>query len=586
MSNFLQRLIAVFILVLPLANSATANSVQYISPVPGSKYNNEKTNIIIGYTGKLGSSIVNSNNITVTGSVSGEHKGKVILTEKNYKLLFIPDIPFSLGEKVTVTGVSDLQEFSFYIREIPLTPKREDYCESSFNNKVKNSPFHPDFLISTDSIPPFTIYNSGNTASGYLFISNFNTASVYYRNLLILNNDGTPKWSRQLQASAYDFKKQNSNLITYYEEMLHYFVGRNTSYQLVDTFACGNGYSTDLHELLVLPDGSAWLMSYDPQYVDMSLIVPGGKTNAIVTGLVLQKIDSLKHVVFQWRSWDHFQITDATHEDLLVISIDYVHGNSIEVDTDNNIIISSRHMDEVTKINTQTGNIIWRLGGKNNQFTFTNDTIGFSHQHFARRLSNGHLMLFDNGNYHSPSFSRVIEYNLNETTKTAEISWQYRHSPDIYAFAMGSAQRLSNGNTLIGWGSATTTLTEVNPAGQVVYELSLPSGQMSYRAYRDEWGVMTNVQTEQTADKFELMQNYPNPFNPLTNIKYQIANNSFVSIKIYDINGREIKNLVNEFKPAGYYTVSFNGSNIASGVYFYKIQAGNFSETKKMVLIK
>lgn len=591
MGNFLQRLVIFFIMALPPAYAAGVNSVQYISPVPDSKYNNEKTNIIIGYTGRLSSSILNKSNITVTGSVSGVHKGKLILTEKNYKLIFIPDNPFALGEKVTVAGVSDLQEFSFYIREIALTPKNEDYFESSIINKVKNSPFHTDFLISPDSIPPFTIYNPGNTASGYLFISNFNTSSVYYRNLLILNNDGSPKWAQQLQASAYDFKKQNDNLITYYEEMIHFFVGRNSSYQLVDTFACGNGYSTDIHELVVLEDGSAWLMSYDPQYVDMSLVVPGGKTNAIVTGLVLQKIDSLKHVVFQWRSWDHFQITDATHEDLLVISIDYVHGNSIDVDTDNNIIISSRHMDEITKINTQTGNIIWRLGGKNNQFTVSNDTIGFSHQHFARRLSNGHLMLFDNGNYHSPSFSRVIEYNLNETTKTAEISWQYRHSPDIYAFAMGSSQRLSNGNTLIGWGSATTTLTEVNPAGQVVYELSLPSGQMSYRAYRDEWGVMTNVQSEQVAGDFELLQNYPNPFNPNTIIGYNLKKSSNVVLRVYDILGKEVSTLVNEYQKAGEYKMHFPGSGkdavaLPAGVYFYSLKTDGYQVVKKMVLIK
>jgi hypothetical protein len=85
---------------------------------------------------------------------------------------------------------------------------------------------------------------------------------------------------------------------------------------------------------------------------------------------------------------------------------------------------------------------------------------------------------------------------------------------------------------------------------------------------------------------FELSQNYPNPFNPVTNIKYQIPKDGLVTLKVYDITGREIAKLVNEVKPAGFYTVSFNGSNFASGVYFYRIQSGDFVQVKKMLLIK
>jgi hypothetical protein len=87
-------------------------------------------------------------------------------------------------------------------------------------------------------------------------------------------------------------------------------------------------------------------------------------------------------------------------------------------------------------------------------------------------------------------------------------------------------------------------------------------------------------------DAYSLSQNYPNPFNPVTNIKYQLPKDGFVTLKIFDITGREIANLVKEQKHAGFYTVSFNGSNFASGVYFYRIQSGDFTQVKKMVLIK
>jgi hypothetical protein len=86
--------------------------------------------------------------------------------------------------------------------------------------------------------------------------------------------------------------------------------------------------------------------------------------------------------------------------------------------------------------------------------------------------------------------------------------------------------------------------------------------------------------------KYELSQNYPNPFNPLTKINYSVAKQGLVSLKIFDILGREIKTLVNEVKSPGAYIVDFNGSNLSSGVYFYKIQSGDFMQVKRMILIK
>ena len=89
-----------------------------------------------------------------------------------------------------------------------------------------------------------------------------------------------------------------------------------------------------------------------------------------------------------------------------------------------------------------------------------------------------------------------------------------------------------------------------------------------------------------TPSKFELSQNYPNPFNPTTNISFGMPVNSKVTIKIYDISGREIRTLLNDTKAAGYYTVIFDASGISSGVYFYKIQADGFSDMKRMLLVK
>jgi hypothetical protein len=85
---------------------------------------------------------------------------------------------------------------------------------------------------------------------------------------------------------------------------------------------------------------------------------------------------------------------------------------------------------------------------------------------------------------------------------------------------------------------------------------------------------------------YELGQNYPNPFNPRTTIAYKLPKNGIVSIKVYDVTGREVATIVNENKPAGSYQAVFNGENFSSGIYFYVLRAGDFMQAKKLVLLK
>ena len=90
----------------------------------------------------------------------------------------------------------------------------------------------------------------------------------------------------------------------------------------------------------------------------------------------------------------------------------------------------------------------------------------------------------------------------------------------------------------------------------------------------------------QEPQNYSLKQNYPNPFNPSSKLEFGIPELGFVSLKVYDALGKEVRILVNEIKPTGYYTVEFDGSDLPSGVYFYRLEAGEFSETKRMVLLK
>lgn len=99
-------------------------------------------------------------------------------------------------------------------------------------------------------------------------------------------------------------------------------------------------------------------------------------------------------------------------------------------------------------------------------------------------------------------------------------------------------------------------------------------------------GAITGVQNTSTPTSYELSQNYPNPFNPVTAIRFSIPKDQLVKLSIYDITGKEVAVLVNEVKRAGSYIVEFNAGNLASGVYFYKLSAGEFSSVKKMMLVK
>jgi len=85
---------------------------------------------------------------------------------------------------------------------------------------------------------------------------------------------------------------------------------------------------------------------------------------------------------------------------------------------------------------------------------------------------------------------------------------------------------------------------------------------------------------------FSLFQNYPNPFNPTTSIEYRVGSSEYVTLKVYDVLGREVATLVNEEKLPGEYEIEFDGSQLSSGIYFYKLTSGNFIETKKMIYLK
>ncbi len=576
------------IVLLFIAVAIYSNEVIYVDPVNGAKLINPENNITVGFKSPVNftESDINSS-LIVTGSVSGIHNGSVKILESGKKFIFKPEVLFTAGENISVkfTGVmskmnnsgSKIKNYSFSIskQKLFIDPMKTLEKETGINFQQYQLPLSP---------PVLNVAVNNSPAPGKLF---FAPLTGYESNNTILNADGSVFWYHLNSANTFDFKKQPNGNITYFEYNPPRFTEINSEYTEIHTYSCGNGYITDTHELKVLPNGHALIMAYDPQVVDMSLIIPGGHVNASVIGLIVQEIDQQNNVLFQWRSWDHMQITDATQENLLDSVIDYVHGNAIEPDNDGNLLISSRHLDEITKINKTTGAIIWRLGGKNNMFTI-NDDIPFSHQHDIRRISNGNITFFDNGNFRFPEYSRAVEYSLDETNHIATRVWQFHRDPQAIASWGGNVQRLPNGNTLIAWGGCVNTVTEVKHDGTVVFDGSYSPGIYTYRGYKYDWDPsLVGINSENnTPLEFKLMQNYPNPFNPETNIKFLLNKSAETTVKIYDINGKEVMNCFSGFLNAGSHTIKINGSSLSSGVYIYKLVSGKYQAAAKMILIK
>jgi hypothetical protein len=575
--------------------------IRYLSPLPDSRYILPGTNIIIRIDRPIEADAALKLIRSVTGARSGIHRHPVRVSDDGHTVICQPEPPFAAAEEVTVQVDTSIVQwtpamggkytFTTTGRPPNFTMLRKQLRASDFPEPVsapRRAPKKgPSSVTDGIVLPNIDVTLSNSNSPGYLFLAPLMWDATSIPALIIMRDDGTQVFARDLQANGYDFKPQPNGMLTYYDDDSEKFLVMDRSYTVVDTLCCGNGYVTDPHELQVLPNGHSLLLGVDEEEVDMSRVVPGGYAYAEVVGYVIQELDQSKAVVFQWRSWDHFQITDAMHIDLTLSWIDYVHGNALDVDTDGNILLSSRHLNEITKINRETGAIIWRLGGMNNQFHFVNDSIGFSYQHAVRRIADGNITLLDNGDFHDPPFSRAVEYRLDEQKMTATLVWQYRNTPDVFGFAMGFVQRMENGNTLIGWGAGNPTVTEVSPDGTKLYEMTFDEGVYSYRAFRFDWQpATTSAPGRGTPAAYGLSQNFPNPFNPATIIQFSVAQQSRVRLEVFNILGERVSTLVDEERPAGSYSERFDGTNLASGVYFYCLKAGNFTATKRLLLLR
>lgn len=347
-----------------------------------------------------------------------------------------------------------------------------------------------------------TTYVPGSVGEGYIFLAVASITDGIGTYLMIIDNEGTPVWYEKLDThEIYDFKVQPNGFLTsapFIEE--HSYTGggdayheiRDENYNILEEIHGKNDYVAESHDFQILPNGNILQFGYYMSEVDMSSIVNNGHPGAITSGGVVQELDAQRNVVFQWRSWDYFDF--ETYQNWGRRSTGKVlsphHLNDINQDPDGNIILGTP--SEIRKINRQTGEIMWTLGGVYNEYTPVGEGADVSHfgGHATHRIENGNFLMYDNGGRGGGS-STIHEYTLDEVNKTATHVWSWEPPMEIAAWHRGNAQRLPNGNTVIGWGGASgdhiPACTEVAPSGEVVFELYFTENTPqveSYRAFR------------------------------------------------------------------------------------------------------
>ncbi len=537
-------------LMLPTLAHAT---FQYVSPRPGSILHPVEKHIILREGDPIDVTSLQADRFRVSGSLSGDHALRVVLSSDGKTILLYPVVPFSHNEVVTVevfpglrttTGkIIDGFVFSFTTKPYYSPEQYEQFRaqrHAAWLNELRQNGYDPALANETadtrDVKGQFEIKKNTNPSAGYFFYDAWSAGILgnskwdgYY----IISNAGDSIYGSPKQRDAFDFSlNPNGYLSCFNEDYVRWDV-IDSNMNVVDYYYIAPGYEEDLHEFTIYENGHAWMIVQEFNVMDLTVYDPSYHPSATVMTTLIHELDADKNVIWEWRGFDHVLPTEC-NQNLKLNFVDVIHTNSIELDANGNVLASHRHLNQVTLIDYATGEFIWRLGGVNNQFTFINNSESFNFQHDARFLPNGNITLWDNGNAHVPPRSRAKEYALDLDNMTAELVWSFQPKTytggNAYWFAMGSLQRLPNGNSVIngGWdySSNQSNFYEVTPDGTVVWELALQNSKslVSYRVRKFIWKPcapisVASVQVSEVTDSTAFLS-----WNPVANaVSYEIG---------------------------------------------------------------
>ncbi|WP_196073308.1 arylsulfotransferase family protein [Nakamurella alba] len=464
--------------------------------------------------------------VSVTGSVSGPHIGKVTAHPDGTGATFTPATAFTKGETVTVSTDAQVAgaengSYSFTVASPGTHPGITAAGELNTGGattgprtQAGTQAIVSQYQTRPDLAAPAVQVNQNpqgtGVAPGYLFATPQGTANSL-PGVMMYDNAGALVWFHPVTDKIVgDAEVQNylgQEVITWFEGTAPYGAGNyrgdyqiyNSAYQSIATVRMGNGYQADIHDMILTEDNTALLMAYNPVLCD-NITVTGCKTGATVLDGVIQEVDvATGAVLFEFHSLDHIPTSDTYYPNYLQSNLmDYIHFNSLDIDTDGNIIASARLTSALYKINRTTGDVIWIFGGKSTDFpTVVDDDpevvatgiTGPDYPHDFRVRGTNQYSYFDNGVRRqiavTSNTSRAAFVTLNPGTGTATYTESLRRA-NTYGPTQGKNQDVGSGlASLVGWGGLGIA-TEYNSAGTAIWDANIV-GDGTYRTVRQEW---------------------------------------------------------------------------------------------------
>ena len=352
--------------------------------------------------------------------------------------------------------------------------------------------------------PPVTVLTKGaNNGNGDIFLAP-QSSSQYASGPEIVSITGTVLWFHPLPAGTFatDFRTQ-----TYLgEPVLTWFQGGsngsgedviyNDRYQQIATVKPANGYLPDFHEFLITPWNTALILADTIGTANLTSL--GLSAHQQVIDGVVQEIDiKTGKLLFQWDSAGHVPYSDSQGPlPQRGMPWDWFHINAVHLDTDGNLLISSRFTWTIYKVNLRTGAMMWQLGGKHSTFTIKaapgqkldNADEIFAFQHDPEALGGNVYTVFDDESDGQAEFSssRAVTIGLNLAARTATLIKSVNQPEGLTAAATGNAQTTRNGDLFVSWGGL-SYFSEFSPTGKLLFNAKLPNGVSTYRAYRLPW---------------------------------------------------------------------------------------------------
>jgi len=464
-----------------------------ISPLPGTPDATPSTQISF-----LGAPASDLHDISVVGSRSGAHSGRLVAYETAAGASLLPSRDFDEGERVTVSAVVGSGASgrrigtSFTIARLYALPS-EPASKRPVDAAVKQS-LHSRHDLSPPDVD--VTVPARNPSLGDIFLT---PAGPGQDGPMILEPNGALVWFKPVPAGGEttDLRVQQYEgkpVLTWWEGQVIDGHGRgddyiyNSAYEPVATVHAGNGLQADLHEFNLTAQGTALISAYEPIHANLSSV--GGPSDGLLNDCVVQEIDVRTGLVmFEWHALGHVPLSYsyAPVPHLSGTVYDYFHLNSIQPQADGDLLIGARNTWAAYMIRTAGGGTVWTLGGKHSSFTF-GPGVRFSWEHDAEVLPEGNVSIFDDeASPPESNQSRAIVVALNQATHTATLARQLIHpGTRILTQSQGNAQALPEDEEFVGWGEIGYA-SEFSAAGALSFDMHLPSGESSYRAYRMPW---------------------------------------------------------------------------------------------------